>query len=67
MREPEVNDRVRIVPKHWARGRQLGTIRQMDSSCRYLVEFDKPGVGFSIGKHQFLFLDANDFVVVENA
>lgn len=65
MREPEANDRVRVLPQHWARGRQLGTLGEMDSSCRYLVEFDRRGVGFDGGK--FLYLDAIDFTVVENA
>jgi hypothetical protein len=45
----EIGTRVRIDKKHWARARSWGKVVELLESGRFVVEFDKKGIGYDDG------------------
>lgn len=52
-------DRIEVSSKHWCRSNELGTIVEVLTKGKYLILFDKEGVGFDGGS--MLQLTEKDF------
>jgi hypothetical protein len=65
--EPTTNSRIKVRATHWSRAHQYGLIIDPQSHQlpeigeRFLVYFDKPGVGIEA---RMLYLDEKDFSVL---
>ena len=44
-----VGDKVRVSRSHWARARETGTIAELTDDGRFIVKFDRQGIGFDDG------------------